>query len=210
MATPRTRFVSRKDGAWPSRPQGSRCGLRPTGQRTQTNNGMQVEVRWCGDQHLALLIGEAVNLETVLRVVDLNRRLLDSQLAPLIVETVPTWCSILVHFEVEEVRPRDFARLLDQFVAGLIQTETLQIPSRLRCVADPAPGGLAPEAEERRPRRVRHDRAVGARRHLRLSDRGVDVDGRPLLPLSDGRVQGPQSGAQHDDSGPRPRAMPGS
>ena len=39
---------------------------------------MQAEIRWCGDQHLALLIGEAVNLQTVLRVVDLNRQLLDS------------------------------------------------------------------------------------------------------------------------------------
>ena len=108
---------------------------------------MQAEVRRCGDQHVALVIGDAVNLETVLRVVDLYRRLLDSQLSRLIVETVPTWCSILLHFDVEKVHPRDLTRLLDEFVGALVQADRLEIPSRLVTLPVLYGGSAGPDLE---------------------------------------------------------------
>lgn len=92
---------------------------------------VKAEYRWCGDQHLLLVVGAAVNLKTVLQVVDLNRRLAESELAGLIVETVPTWCSILIHYDLDQTSPEKFAAQLDAWLGGIIQSETVTLSSRL-------------------------------------------------------------------------------
>lgn len=92
---------------------------------------MTAEVRWCGDQHIALVVGDAVDLPTVLRVVDLNARLLRSELSELIVETVPTWCSILIHFRLGAVRPRELAQRVLAWLDDSGSKDAIEIASRI-------------------------------------------------------------------------------
>jgi KipI family sensor histidine kinase inhibitor len=92
---------------------------------------VRAEQRWCGDQHLLLVIGASVTLANVLRVVDLNRRLLDSELARLIIETVPTWCSILIHYDIDRTSPARFSSALDDFLEGVAETDSVTLKSRL-------------------------------------------------------------------------------
>lgn len=92
---------------------------------------MQADFRWCGDQHVLVMLGDAVNLKTVMHVVDINRRLLDSELSSVIVETVPTWCSILIHFNLEQTGPRGFARMLGTFLRSIKASDTVTLKSRL-------------------------------------------------------------------------------
>jgi KipI family sensor histidine kinase inhibitor len=101
------------------------------GRREQSLLAVRAEQRWCGDQHLLLVIGDSVTLANVLRVVDLNRRLLDSELAPLIIETVPAWCSILIHYDIDRTSPSRFSREVDEFLAGVAETDTVTLKSRL-------------------------------------------------------------------------------
>jgi len=43
---------------------------------------------------VTLVLGDSVNLKTVLRVVDIDHRLIESELSGYVVETIPTWGSI--------------------------------------------------------------------------------------------------------------------
>lgn len=92
---------------------------------------MRAEQRWCGDQHLLLVTGDSVSLPNVLRVVDLNRRLLESELSPLIIETVPAWCSILIHYDLEKATPSQFSIAVDGFLDGLVEADAVTLNSRL-------------------------------------------------------------------------------
>jgi KipI family sensor histidine kinase inhibitor len=92
---------------------------------------MKAEFRWCGDQHVLVVIGDAVDIATVLRVVDLNRRLAVSNLAPLIIETVPTWVSILIHYDLETASPQDFVRALKAFLGPIPESGIVTLKSRL-------------------------------------------------------------------------------
>ncbi len=108
---------------------------------------MRAEQRWCGDQHLLLVIGDSVTLANVLRVIDLNHRLLESELAPLIVETVPTWCSILIHYDIDKTNPSQFSSALGTFLAGVVETETVTLESRLVTLPVLYGGAAGPDLE---------------------------------------------------------------
>ncbi len=117
------------------------------GCRQNRLNAVRAEYRWCGDQHVVLLIGDSVNLSTVLRVVDLNRRLSESELSAFIVETVPTWCSILIHYDLEQTSPKQFSRALDRFLDGITETETVTLRSRLVTLPVLYGGAAGPDLE---------------------------------------------------------------
>ena len=78
-----------------------------------------------------LVLGESVDLKTVLHVVDVDRRLLESELSRFIVDTVPAWASILVHFDIDRIGPIEFGRQLDAFITNLESSGSLILDSRL-------------------------------------------------------------------------------
>jgi KipI family sensor histidine kinase inhibitor len=78
-----------------------------------------------------LVLGDKVDLRTVLHVVDVDHRLMESELAACIVETIPTWCSILIHFDIELASPAEFGERLDRFMAGVETSGPLTLDSRL-------------------------------------------------------------------------------
>ncbi len=78
-----------------------------------------------------LVLGDSVDLSTVLHVVDCEHRLIQSSLAGYILETIPTWCSILIHFDVERIGPIEFAERLDEFMSGIEAAGSVALESRL-------------------------------------------------------------------------------
>jgi urea carboxylase len=78
-----------------------------------------------------LVLGDSVDLKTVLRVVDVDRRLSESELSGYIVETTPTWASILIHFDIDRISPSEFGDRLDQFTAGVETSRPVTLDSRL-------------------------------------------------------------------------------
>jgi KipI family sensor histidine kinase inhibitor len=78
-----------------------------------------------------LVLGDSVDLRTVLHVVDVDRRIMESELSGCIVETIPTWCSILIHFDIGLVGPIEFGERLDRFMSGVEESGALTLDSRL-------------------------------------------------------------------------------
>jgi KipI family sensor histidine kinase inhibitor len=101
------------------------------GRREHCLHPVKTEQRWCGDQHVLLVVGDVVSLSNVLRVVDLNRRLMESDLSSFIIETVPAWCSILIHIDLDQTSPGQFSNTLDRFLDAVVETETVTLQSRL-------------------------------------------------------------------------------
>lgn len=108
---------------------------------------MRFDLRWCGDQHLMLVLGESVDLQTVLHVVDVDRRLRQSDLASDIVDTVPTWCSILIHFNNERFGPIEFAARLTQKLPELGNSGPVTLDSRLITLPVLYGGNAGPDLE---------------------------------------------------------------
>ena len=92
---------------------------------------MRATLRWSGDEHVVAVLGDAVDLPTVLRVVDASQRLWRSDLSPVIVEMVPTWCSILVHFDPALISPTELSTSLHAFLADLPESGAVRLESRL-------------------------------------------------------------------------------
>jgi urea carboxylase len=108
---------------------------------------VRAEQRWCGDQHLLLVTGDSVSLGNVLRVVHLNRSLLASELAPLIIETVPAWCSILIRYDLDKASPSQFSSALERFLDGAVETDTVTLRSRLVTLPVLYGGAAGPDLE---------------------------------------------------------------
>jgi KipI family sensor histidine kinase inhibitor len=94
-----------------------------------------------------VVLGDAVDLRTVLHVVDVDHRLTQSSLAGYIVETIPTWCSILIHFDVERVGPVEFGEQLDEFMSGLESAGSVTLDSRLVTLPVLYGGDAGPDLE---------------------------------------------------------------
>jgi urea carboxylase len=92
---------------------------------------LRFERRWCGDQHVMVVLGDSVDLRTVLHVVDVDRVLAQSEISDCILETVPTWCSILVHFDIARIHPSDFAARLDRLLESVEASGPLTLDSRI-------------------------------------------------------------------------------
>ena len=92
---------------------------------------MRASLRWSGDEHVVAVLGDAVDLPTVLRVVDASQRLWRSDLSPVIVEMVPTWCSILVHVDPALISPTELSTSLHAFLADLPESGAVRLESRL-------------------------------------------------------------------------------
>ena len=94
-----------------------------------------------------LVLGDSVDLKTVLHVVDVDRRLLESELSRFIVETVPAWASILVHFDIDRIGSPEFGERLDRFMADLESIGPLTLDSRLVTLPVLYAGTMGPDLE---------------------------------------------------------------
>ena len=94
-----------------------------------------------------LVLGDSVDLPTVLQVVDVDRRLASSELAGYIIETVPTWCSVLIHFDLDRIAPMDFAERLDAMLSDLQGTAVVRLESRIVTLPVLYGGGAGPDLE---------------------------------------------------------------
>ena len=96
---------------------------------------------------MTLVLGDSVNLKTVLRVVDIDHRLIESELSGYVVETIPTWGSILIHFDIDRISPGEFGERLDQFMAGVEASGLLTLNSRLVTLPVLYAGAVGPDLE---------------------------------------------------------------
>ena len=94
-----------------------------------------------------LVLGDKVDLKTVLHVVAVDRRLMESELSRYIVETIPAWCSILIHFDIELAGPAEFGERLDSFMAGVETSGALTLDSRLVTLPVLYGGSAGPDLE---------------------------------------------------------------
>ncbi len=83
----------------------------------------------------------------MLRVIGVNQRLRESTLADLIIETVPTWCSILIHFDSSRVEPRPFVESLESFFIEASDDEEIPLRSRLVTLPVLYGGEVGPDLE---------------------------------------------------------------
>ncbi len=94
-----------------------------------------------------LVLGDALELNTVLHVVDVDHRLNQSTLSGYIVETIPTWCSILIHFDIELVGPIEFGERLDEFMSSVEAAGSVTFESRLVTLPVLYGGAVGPDLD---------------------------------------------------------------
>ena len=72
-------------------------------------------IKISGDQSLTLVFGDAISEEINARIRAYDRALQDKQI-PGIVETVPTYCALTVHYRAEIIRYRDLQKILEELL----------------------------------------------------------------------------------------------
>lgn len=72
---------------------------------------------------------------------------MESELSPLIVETVPTWCSILIHYDLDKAGPAQFSSALVSFLDGVVETDAVTLKSRLVTLPVLYGGAAGPDLE---------------------------------------------------------------
>jgi KipI family sensor histidine kinase inhibitor len=94
-----------------------------------------------------LVLGHSVDLKTVLHVVDIDRKLTASELSSYIIETIPTWVSILIHFDIDRIGPSEFGERLDRFMTGVEASDSVTLDSRLITLPVLYGGAAGPDLE---------------------------------------------------------------
>lgn len=69
---------------------------------------MDASYQWCGDEYLAIELGDTVSVPLVIRGVAVAQHLRNSSVARYLMDLSTSWGSVLVHFDAAAIAPRDF------------------------------------------------------------------------------------------------------
>ena len=86
-----------------------------------------------GDQYLTIEIGDEMSLEANFRVVGLDRAIKDVDING-VIETLPGWRSILLHYDSLVISTADMVSEIRRVAESV--TEVSEVPSRLGAFAD--------------------------------------------------------------------------
>jgi inhibitor of KinA len=107
----------------------------------------EVELRFAAEEHVVAQIGSSVDLATVVRVLTCREHLLESAAGAVIVEAIPSWCSLLIHFDSSKVSPRSFFSTMVGFFRDLAIEGPLRLRSRLVTLPVLYGGEFGPDLE---------------------------------------------------------------
>lgn len=83
-----------------------------------------------GDRYLLIEFGNEMNIDLNFKALGLTEEIRKNKVQG-VIETVPSFASILVHYEPAVIDQRKLIAALDEFIAGLKSIENLELPSRL-------------------------------------------------------------------------------
>lgn len=107
----------------------------------------EIELRFAAEEHVVAQVGSGVDLATVVRVLTYREQLLESDTRAVIVEVIPSWCSLLIHFDSSKVSPRSFFSTMLGFFRGIAIDGPLRLKSRMVTLPVFYGGGFGPDLE---------------------------------------------------------------